>query len=208
MKTRSKNQITKPNQKFTLLASHSKQSEPTTIIHALRDKEWRRAASTEYDAHMRNRTWDLVPASPNQNLVGCIWVFTTQYLPNGKEERKNGRLVAKGYNQQYGVDYAETFSPVIKTTTICIVLDIAIHEDWKIKQLDVNNAFLQGDLQEEVYMIQPLGFIDKDRPSHVCRLRKANYRLKQASWAWYMALKQHLTDTGFRNSEADASLFT
>ena len=100
------------------------------------------------------------------------------------------------------------FSPVIKTTTIRLVLDIAVHGNWTIKQLDVNNAFLQGELQEEVYMIQPPGFIDRDRPSHVCKLRKAIYGLKQAPRAWYLALKQHLTSTGFTNSLADASLFT
>lgn len=96
---------------------------------------------------------------------------------------------------------------MIKTTTIRLVLDISVHQNWEIKQLDVNNAFLQGDLQEEVYMVQPHGFVDKDRPTHVCRLRKALYELKQAPRAWYLALKQHLTTSGFINSQADASLF-
>lgn len=96
---------------------------------------------------------------------------------------------------------------MIKSTTIHLVLDITVAKSWQIKQLDVNNAFLQGDLIEEVYMSHPPGFVDKDRPSHVCRLRKPIYGLKQAPRAWYNALKQHLLTTGFVNSLADASLF-
>lgn len=209
MTTRSKNQIQKPIQKLTLLAAGttSLTSPPTTINQALKHEAWRKAAVAEYDAQMRIHTWDLVPASPEQNVIGCRWIFTTKYLPNGEVERPKGRLVAKGYNQQFGIDYAETFSPVIKTTTIRLVLDIAVHCEWEIKQLDVNNAFLQGDLQEEVYMVQPPGFVDTDRPTHVCRLRKAIYGLKQAPRAWYMALKHYLTASGFVNSHADASLF-
>lgn len=212
MQTRSKNQIHKPNHKFGYLTKQTNQNrhlspEPTSVTQALKDKIWRGAMYLEYDDHARNHMWDLVPAHPSQNLVGCRRVYTTKYLPNGEVERPKARLVARGNTEQYGVDYAETFSPVIKTTTIRLVLDIAVHKDWEIKQLDVNNAFLQGELQEEVYMTQPPGFIDQDHPSHVCRLRKAIYGLKQAPRAWYMALKQYLTSTGFINSRADASLF-
>lgn len=96
------------------------------------------------------------------------------------------RLVIKEYTQQYCVDYAETFSPVIKSTTIRLVLQVSVNKSWLIKQLDVNHAFLQGDLTDEVYMSQPPGFVDKDRPNHVCRLRKAIYasnkRLTQGTW--------------------------
>lgn len=164
--------------------------------------------STEYDAQIKYGTWDLVPSHPSQNLVGCRWIYTTKYLPNGEEERPKARLVARGHTQRYGVDYSETFSPVIKTTTIRLVLDIAVTRGWQLKQLDVNNAFLQGELQEEVYMTQPPGFVDKDQPDHVCRLKKPIYGLKQAPRAWYMALKNHLLQSGFRNSLADTSLFT
>lgn len=97
--------------------------------------------------------------------------------------------MAKGFNQLYGMDYAETFSPVIKSTTIHLVLDVAVKKNWPIKQLDVNNAFLQGNLEEEEYMSQPPGYIDHDRPTHVCRLHKAIYGLKQAPHAWYIELK-------------------
>lgn len=151
---------------------------------------------------------DLVLPEPSQNLVTCRWIFTTKYFANGDEERPKARLVARGNTQRFGVDFSETFSPVIKTTTIRLVLDIAVNRGWQLKQLDVNNAFLQGELLEEVYMTQPPGFLDRDRPQHVCRLKKPIYGLKQAPRAWYMALKHHLLEIGFKNSLADTSLFT
>ena len=181
--------------------------EPTTIAQAMKQEDWRKAAMAEFDAHMVNHTWDLEPPNAEQNVIGCKWIFTTKYLPNGKPGRRKGRLCAKGYTQQYGIDYSETFSPVIKSTTIRLVIEVAVTRSWPIKQLDVNNDFLQGDLTETVYMRQPPGFIDKDKPHHVCCLRKPIYGLKQAPRSWYMSLKQHLLHTGFVNSSADASLF-
>lgn len=209
MQTRAKNRISKPIQKLTLTVAGGNKlnKEPTTIIQALKDDKWRAAAMAEFDAHIVNHTWDLEPPQQGQNVIGCRWLFTTKYLSDGREERPKGRLVAKGYTQQYGVDYSETFSPVIKSTTIRLVIEIAVTKAWPIKQLDINNAFLQGDLTELVYMVQPPGFIDKDKPHHVCRLRKPIYGLKQAPRSWYLSLKQHLLHTGFTNSHADASLF-
>lgn len=164
--------------------------------------------SVEYDAHVQFGTWDLVPLDSTQNLVRCGWIHTIKYKPDGQIDRLKSRLVARGNTQQYGIDYGETFSPVIKSTTIRLVLDIVVARGWAIKQLDVNNAFLQGELHEEVYMTQPPGFIDHDRPHHVCRLKKSIYGLKTAPRAWYMALRQHLLDTGFQNSLSDTSIFT
>lgn len=208
MKTRAKNNISKPKQKFSLTISQRKStSEPRTVNQALKDENWRRAMSLEFDAQTTNHTWDLEPPSPAQNVIGCKWVFTTKYLSNGLLNRYKARLVAKGFTQQYGIDYSETFSPVIKSTTIRLVLEVAVGKSWPIKQLDVNNAFLQGELTETIYMKQPPGFVDRDRPHHVCRLRKPIYGLKQAPRSWYLSLKQHLLQTGFTNSMADTSLF-
>lgn len=209
MKSRAKNLITKPNKKFTLTAIHQThiEPEPTTISQALKHQQWRHAVSGEYDAHARNQTWELVPPTATQNIVGCKWVFKIKILPTGDLDKYKARLVAKGFNQQYGVDYSQTFSLVIKTTTIRLVLDIAVRKAWPITQLDVNNAFLQGTLTEEVYMSQPPGFVDMDRPDYVCRLKKPIYGLKQAPRAWYFELKTYLLSGGFTNSLADASLF-
>ena len=124
--------------------------------------------------------------------MGCKWVFRVKRKADGLVDKFKARLVAKGYNQQPGVDYNETFSPVVKPATIRTVLSIAIMNGWPLKQMDVNNAFLHGNLIETVYMMQPPGFKDLSRPNYVCRLRKAIYGLKQAPRAWYSTLKTAL----------------
>ena len=166
--------------------------ELTCASQAMKIPEWRRAMSEEFDALVCNGTWDLVPSNALTNVVGCKWVFRIKRAPNGSISRYKARLVAKGFHQRPGLDYTDTFSPVIKTTTIRIVLSIAVSRGWSLRQLDVNNAFLQGHLSETVYMAQPPGFVDPASPSHVCRLRKAIYGLKQAPRAWYNELRQFL----------------
>lgn len=210
METRSKKGIAKPNTKYSLAMTLVKSPghEPRTPLQALKDEKWRHAMSKEYNAQLANHTWDLVPPPPTTvNIVGCKWIFTTKYNPDGSIRRYKARLVAKGYNQQAGLDYSETFSLVIKSTTIRLVLGIAVDRDWPIRQLDVNNAFLQGTLKEDVYMVQPPGFIDGDHPDYVCHLKKALYGLKQAPRAWYLELRNFLLSVGFQNSVVDTSLF-
>lgn len=162
----------------------------------------------EFNAVVRNDTYDLVPPEPHQNVIVTKWIFTFKSLLNGVIDRYKARLVARDFNQQYGLYYTETFSPVIKTTTLHLVLDVAVSRSWLIRQLDVNNAFLQGMLTDEVYISQPPGFVDEDHPHHVCRLKKTLYGLKQALRAWYQELKSFLLSLGFNNSIADTSLFT
>ena len=210
MATRGKQGVSKPNPKYlyattTLCTSNP---EPRTAIQALKDERWRKAMTSEINAQLQNHTWDIVPPPPpTTTIVGCRWIFTTKYNPDGSINRHKARLIAKGYNQREGVDYAETFSPVIKSTTIRTVLGVAVDYNWPIRQLDVNNAFLQGTLEDEVYMTQPPGFVDADHPNYVCRLRKALYGLKQAPRAWYIELRNFLLQAGFINSVADTSLF-
>lgn len=136
-----------------------------------------------------------------------MWLFRTKFNPDGTVDKHKTRLVAKGNHQRPGIDYHETFSPVIKSPTIRLLLGQALKYDWPVKQLDINNAFLQGTLTETVYMKQLSGFVDRDKPNHVCKLNKALYGLKQAPRAWYNELKNYLLSLGFRNSVADASLF-
>ncbi|CAH9094778.1 unnamed protein product [Cuscuta epithymum] len=160
----------------------------------------------EMEALHRNHTWTLVPRTDHTPIT-CKWLFRIKRNADGSIARYKARLVARGFLQQAGRDYAETFSPVTKPATIRIVLAIALSRQWPLRQLDVNNAFLHGSLSEEVYMLQPPGFKDSSHPTHVCRLRKALYGLKQAPRAWYLELSRFLISAGFRRSKADASLF-
>lgn len=164
--------------------------------------------SKEIDAKLANHTWDLVPASPTQNIVDTKWIFRVKQLHDGSLDKYKAQLVARGgYNQQPGIDFEETFSPVIKSTSVRTILKVAVSKDWCLRQLDINNAFLQGTLNEDVYVAQPPGFVDADRPDYVYILRKALYGLKQAPRAWYMELKGYLVSNGFKNSLSDTSLF-
>lgn len=209
MTTRAKKGISKPNSKYAY-ATNLSQSQPfipTTIAQALADQNWRQAVIDKFNSIVANHTFSLVLPSPHQNPVSCRRIFTIKYNPDGSVCRYKARLVARGYTQLPGIDYTETFSPVIKSTIIRLVLNIAVSPSWPIKQLDVNNAFLQGTLTEEVYTIQPPGFVDDDLLNHVCRLHKALYGLKQAPRAWYKDLSNYLLQSGFVNSVADTSLF-
>ena len=210
MQTRSKNNIFRPKTIFTLTATKHPiplSLEPTSVSQALKQKEWTNAMREELHALAKNGTWDLVPRESHHNVVGCKWVFRIKRNPDGSVTRYKARLVAKGFNQRSGLDYTETFSPMIKPTTIRVVLSIAISSGWPINQLDVNNAFLHGHLDEEVFMSQPPGFIDPSRPHHVCRLQKSLYGLKQAPCAWFTELKNFILSQGFVNCHSDSSLF-
>ncbi|WVZ49645.1 hypothetical protein U9M48_000985 [Paspalum notatum var. saurae] len=146
-------------------------------------------------------------AVSGRNVIDCKWVYKIKKKQDGSLDRYKARLVAKGFKQRNGIDYEDTFSPVVKAATIRIVLSIAVSRGWTLRQLDVQNAFLHGILEEEVYIRQPPGFEDPVHPDYVCRLDKALYGLKQAPRAWYSRLSKKLCDLGFKSSKADTSLF-
>ena len=126
----------------------------------------------EYQALLRNNTWELVPAAKNQNIVSNKWVYRVKYKANGSLDKYKTRLVAKGFQQTAGVNFFETFSPVIKPSTIRVVFILAVTYGWDIKQIDINNAFLNGELQETVFMTQLEGFEDSSKPNCVCKLKR------------------------------------
>jgi hypothetical protein len=152
----------------------------------------------EFDALISNGTWSLCPRPQNQNVIHNKWVYRIKQKSDGTIDRFKTRLVAKGFEQQSGIDYTETFSPVIKPSTICILLALAVHFSWPIRQLDVSNAFLHGSLMEKVFMEQPQGFKDATHPHYVCKLHKAIYGLKQAPRAWFNRFSSFLLDIGIK----------
>jgi hypothetical protein len=182
-------------------------SEPSNLTDALNDANWKLAMDVEYAALVRNKTWHLVPPKQGRNIIDCKWIYKIKQKADGSVDRYKARLVAKGFKQRYGIDYEDTFSPVVKPTTIRLVLSIAMTKGWCLRQLDVQNAFLHGVLEEEVYMRQPPGYEDITKPHHICKLNKALYGLKQAPRAWYARLSDKLKILGFRSSRADTSLF-
>jgi hypothetical protein len=161
---------------------------------------------SEYSALMKNKTWHLVPPQQGGNIIDCKWIYKIKRKDDGSLDRYKARLVAKVFKQRYRVDYEDTFSPVIKSTTIRIVLSVAVSRGWHLRQLNVQNPLLHGNLEEDVYMRQPLGFEDKSM-LNVCKLDKALYGLKQAPRAWYSKLSVMLCEIGFTSSKADTSLF-
>jgi histone deacetylase 1/2 len=197
--------ITKKKPIFDLSAV--KVSEPTTLKQALTDPHWTHAMDLEMAALHRNQTWDLVHQPSDVTVIGCKWVYKLKHKADGSIDRYKARLVAKGYNQTHGLDYFETFSPVVKTATIRIILTLALSFKWELRQLDMHNAFLNGDLQEQVYMTQPSGYVDTTFPDKVCKLNKALYGLKQAPRAWFQCLSSALLQWGFSSSKTDSSMF-
>lgn len=181
MVTRTQTGTCKPNPKYALNATIIEQPiEPSCFSQAMKISEWRAAMCSEFNALQKAGTWSLVPSTSTMHVLPNKWVYKIKRASDGSIERYKARLVANGFHQQEGVDYMETFSPVVKHATIRTVIALAIHQNWPLRQLDVQNAFLHGFLREEVYMKQPKGFEDSNFPHHVCKLRKSIYGLKQA----------------------------
>lgn len=161
--------------RFTL--SLTTNHEPKTYSEASKFECWNQAMKVELAALEQTGTWKIVDLPPHVKPIGCRWVYKIKHKSDGTIERFKARLVAKGYNQIEGLDYLDTFSPVAKLTTVRLVLALASIHNWHLHQLDVNNAFLHGDLNEEVYMLIPPG-VQSSKPNHVCKLIKSLYGLK------------------------------
>jgi hypothetical protein len=161
--------MSKPADRLNLLADVPSPL-PKSYRSALKDTNWHSTMVDEFTALKNNRTWDLVPCPPGANVVSGKWIFRHKLKPDGSLDRYKARWVLRGFTQRAGVDYGETFSPVVKLATVQTVLSIAISQNWPVHQLDINNAFLHGTLAETFYCAQPSGFIDISQPDHVCRL--------------------------------------
>ncbi|PKU85306.1 Retrovirus-related Pol polyprotein from transposon TNT 1-94 [Dendrobium catenatum] len=171
--------------------------DPTTFKETSKHLEWRKAMADEFVALQQQGTWDLVPPPSSAPVLGCKWTFRKKFNSDGNVARFKARLVAQGNQQEYDIDYGETFSPVSKLPTIRVLFTIALSKGWSVQQLDVSNAFLHGQLTDTVYMAQPRGFIDNEFPDHVCHLRKSIYGLRQAPRQWYTTFTKYLIQLGF-----------
>ncbi|KAD3641550.1 hypothetical protein E3N88_30774 [Mikania micrantha] len=200
--------VRKPNPKYANVAEVIDEPvEPENFAQANTMSEWRSAMNDEMSALMKNETWDLVPKPEGVNCISCKWVYKLKFKSDGSIDRYKARLVARGFNQQLGLDYEETFSPVAKLTTVRVLIAVAISNGWSLFQMDVNNAFLYGTLDHVIYIDQPLGFESLTYLKHVCKLKKAIYSLKQSPRAWYGKISEFLEVNGFISMPSDASLF-
>eukprot|EP00253_Pinus_taeda_P035126 PITA_35126 len=191
----------------SLFALYCHVDDPIHFEDAIKDKKWIEAMDEEINAIERNKTWDLVELPKGKEVIGVKWVYKTKSNNEGKIERQKARLVVKGYKQQYGRDYDETFVPVERMETVRTVLSIAAQHKWKIYQMDVKSAFLNGVLKEEVYIEQPLGYEKKGQEHKVCRLKKALYGLKQAPRAWYSRIDSYLLENEFDKCEGEPTVY-
>ena len=161
----------------------------------------------ELTALADNNIWSLVPLPKGKHTVGSRWIYKTKFNLDGSVNRYKARLVAQGYTQEFGVDYKETFAPVAKMTTVRVLLSVSVNNGWFLSQMDVKNAFLHGDLEEEVFMKLPPGHSLSSTPNLVCKLHKSIYGLKQSPRAWHAKLSGALDTLGFSKSSADSSLY-
>ncbi|GKE81374.1 retrovirus-related pol polyprotein from transposon TNT 1-94, partial [Tanacetum coccineum] len=171
--------------------------EPKNIKEAMADHSWIESMQDELNQFDRLQVWELVPRPEGKNIIALKWLWKNKYDAENIMVRNKTRLVAKGYRQEKGIDFEESFAPVARLEAVRMFIAYAAHKNITIFQMDVKTAFLNGPLKEEVYVSQPEGFIDPEFPDHVYRLKKALYGLKQAPHAWYDKLSSFLIQHGF-----------
>ena len=181
--------------------------EPKKVEDALIDPDWVIAMQDELNQFERQNVWKLVPRPKDKSVIGTRWVFRNKLDEDDIVTRNKARLVAKGYSQEEGIDYDETYAPVARLEAIRMFLAFAAHSNFRVYQMDVKSAFLNGELEEEVYVEQPPGFENADHMDFVYLLFKALYGLKQAPRTWYDTLSQFLLENGFTRGVIDKTLF-
>lgn len=189
------------------LAAITAGTEPVTYKQASANEHWRQAMCAELDALNKNETWCLTPLPTGKKAIRSKWVYRIKYNSNGSIERYKARLFILENRQIEGVDFTETFAPVARMASVRVFLAVAAVKKWELHQMDVHNAFLHGDLHEEVYMTPPQGLPVVPK-GYVCRLQKSLYGLRQAPRNWFSKLAHSLRIFGFNQSKADYSLFS
>jgi hypothetical protein len=182
-------------------------TEPSSFQEAVQDPTWVDVMVEEYDSIVKNSAWEIFPRLIDKSMVGSRWIYKVKQAADGSVEKYKARFVAQGFSQIEGIDYDETFAPVARYSSIRSILALSAQMGWRIHQMNVKIVFLNGIIEEEVYIEQPEGFETFDRESHVCRLERALYGLKQAPRAWYTRIDSYFIGLGFTKSEADANLY-
>ncbi|GJS30316.1 zinc finger, CCHC-type containing protein [Tanacetum coccineum] len=182
--------------------------EPVTYAEASKRREWVKAMDSELASIEKNNTWSLVNLPKNRKAIGLKWVYKVKRDPSGKILKYKARIVAKGYVQKYGVDYDEVFAPVARIETVRVILALAGSNGWRVHHLDVKSAFLNGKLEDEVYVSQPEGYKKEGETKKVYRLSKALYGLKHAPRAWNACLDKYLKSLGFIRCALEYSVYT
>jgi hypothetical protein len=202
-------QVRRPNlfSSYTALMCDLLDKEPTCFEEAIQKKEWEDSMTKEYQSIIKNNVWEIVPRPKSKDVVSSKWIFKIKHVADGSIEKYKARFVAHGFSQREGIDYEETFAPVAKYTSIRTIIALAAKMKWKLHQMDVKTSFLNGIIEEEVYIEQHQGFEVEDRKSHVYRLKKSLYGLMQASRAWYGRIDSFLTSLGFTKSKSDSNLY-
>ena len=184
--------------------------EPTSFEEATacpEGEKWKEAMGKEMKSLNDNEVWELTSLPPGKKAIGCKWVYKVKTNSDGSLERYKARLVARGFDQKYGSDYDETFCPVVRLESLRTLIALSTQRGLKLHHVDVHTAFLNGTLQEEVYMQQPIGYEKEGEEHLVCRLRKSIYGLKQSSRCWNTALDSHLKKMGFSQSKSDPCIY-
>jgi hypothetical protein len=161
------------------------EKEPTCFEEAIQKKEWADAMTEEYQSIIKNDVWEIVPRLKSNDVVSSKWIFKIKHAADGSIEKYKSSFVVRGFSQKEGIDYEETFSPLARYTSIRTIIALAAKMKWKLHQMDVKTTFLNGVIEEEVYIEQTQGFEVEDRKTHVGKLKKPLYGLKQAPRAWY-----------------------
>lgn len=168
---------------------------------------WMEAMNDEMRSMFQNKVWELAELPQGSKAIGCKWVDKTKTYSRGNIDRLKARLLAKGFTQREGIDFNETFSPVSTKDSFRVIMASVAHFNLELHQMDVKTTFLNGDLEEEVYMVQPKGFLEKGKEDMVCRLRKSIYGLKQVSRQWFLKFDEVITSFGFVENKMDQCLY-
>jgi len=200
----------KTSKKVNFVNFTYEEDEPQTLQQAMKSKykdKWKEAIESEFSSLKENQTWKICELPKGKKTVKTRWIFKVKLDSNNHPDRFKARLVAKGFNQEFGVDYNETFAPVIKQQALKLCLAIAVNENLNVHQIDVSTAFLNGDLEEDVYIDPPDGFDGKIKENQVLKLNKALYGLKQAPRAWNKKLVMTFKEMGLKQCMSDNCIF-